>query len=88
MKTTVELPDDLIRAVKVRAATEGRKLKDVMAELVERGLAAPSPPKERRRVRTPLVICAHAAAPGDEMTPDRVAEVLVQQEAGTAAETP
>ena len=31
MKTTVELPDELMRTVKVLAAKEGRMLKDVMA---------------------------------------------------------
>ncbi|MGH8565763.1 MAG: hypothetical protein ACREXW_17400 [Gammaproteobacteria bacterium] len=38
MKTTLELPDDLMRAVKVRAAATERKLKDVVAELIRRGL--------------------------------------------------
>lgn len=38
MKTTLELPDELMRAVKVRAATTDRKLKDVVAEAIARGL--------------------------------------------------
>lgn len=38
MKTTLELPDKLMRAVKIRAAKTDRKLKDVVAELIERGL--------------------------------------------------
>ncbi len=81
MKTTVELPDDLMRAVKIRAATEGRKLKDVMTELVQRGLEqALSGPRKRRRVNVPLVMCAHPALPAEEMTADRVAEILGQQE--------
>lgn len=81
VKTTVELPDELMRAVKIRAASEGRKLKDVMTELVQRGLAAaPSGASERRRISVPLVRCAHPAAPAEEMTPDRVAEILSQQE--------
>jgi plasmid stability protein len=81
MKITVELPDELIRAVKIRAATEGRKLKDVMAELVQRGLAQESQnPANRRRVSVPLVVCAHPAQPAEEMTPERVAEVLSRQE--------
>lgn len=44
MKTTLELPDDLMRAVKVRAASTDRRLRDVVAELIRRGLeAAPQP---------------------------------------------
>lgn len=42
MKTTVELPDKLVREVKLRAVEEGRKLKDVFAELIVRGLEAES----------------------------------------------
>ena len=40
MKTTLELPDALLRRVKVRAAETDRKLKDVVAELIEKGLDA------------------------------------------------
>lgn len=42
MKTTLELPDELMRAVKVRAAATDRKLKDLIAELIERGLESPA----------------------------------------------
>jgi hypothetical protein len=41
MKTTLDLPADLVKAMKLRAVHEGRKLKDVAAELLERGLSAP-----------------------------------------------
>jgi hypothetical protein len=43
MKTTLELPDELMRAIKVRAAATDRKLKDVVAELITRGLQTPPP---------------------------------------------
>jgi hypothetical protein len=84
MKTTLDLPDDLMRAVKMRAVQQNRKLKDTIAELLRRGLTQPSeaPPVARRRVQFPLVQCAHGARPGEEMTPERVAEVLNAEEAG------
>ncbi|HWN43484.1 MAG TPA: hypothetical protein VNW71_14745 [Thermoanaerobaculia bacterium] len=47
MKTTLDLPDELVR----------------------------------RRLKLPLVECAHEARPGDEMAPERVAEVLLDEEA-------
>lgn len=82
MKTTLELPDELMREIKVRAAREDRKLKDLVAELLEEGLAVsgrgPSP--RRHRVTLPLIQSSHPAAPGDELTPERVAEVLLQEE--------
>jgi plasmid stability protein len=84
MKTTLDLPDDLMRAVKIRAVEENRTLKDTIADLFRRGLAQPSgvPPTARQRVRLPLVQCAHEARRGEEMTPERVAEVLTEEEAG------
>lgn len=89
-KTTVELPDELFRAVKLRAVSEGRPLKDTMAELLRRGLdaedapAGSGRPAAPKRVRLPLVRCAHPAPVDEEMSPERVAEVLAEQEAADA----
>jgi plasmid stability protein len=82
MKTTLELPDDLMRAVKIRAVEENKKLKDAVADLLRRGLAQEgSQPKARRRIELPLIECAHEARPVEEMTPERVAQVLLDEEA-------
>jgi len=40
VKTTLELPDDLMRKLRVRAAESDRRLKDVVTELIERGIEA------------------------------------------------
>ena len=40
MKTTLELPDELMRQIKIRAAASDRKLKDTVEELIRRGLQA------------------------------------------------
>ncbi len=39
MKTTLELPDELARRIKIRAAERNQKLKDTIASLLELGLA-------------------------------------------------
>lgn len=44
MKTTVELPDQLMTEVKVLAARERRKLGELMADLVRAGLEAHAGP--------------------------------------------
>jgi hypothetical protein len=81
VKTTLDLPDDLMREVKLRAVNENRRIKDVVAEALRRGLDAPSDGDAvRHRVRLPLVQCAHAATVGQELGPDVVADVLVDQE--------
>lgn len=43
MRTTIELPEDLFRQVKAKAALEGAKLKDLLTRYVENGLRQPSP---------------------------------------------
>jgi hypothetical protein len=48
MKITFDLPPDLVRDVKLQAVHEGRKLKDVAAELLKRGLTT-----DKQDSRTP-----------------------------------
>jgi len=83
MKTTLDLPDDVMRAVKIRAVEDNRRLKDTIADLLRRGLSSGigGPAPVRRRVKLPLVECAHEARAGEEMTPERVANALLDEEA-------
>ena len=41
MKTTLDLPNDLVQEIKLRAVNEGRELKDVAADLLRAALAPP-----------------------------------------------
>ena len=52
MKTTLELPDELMREVKIRAVHEHKKLKDIIAELLRKGIAASRP--SRTRIPKPI----------------------------------
>lgn len=90
MKTTIELPDALMRDVKLRAVYERRKLKEVVADLLRKGLDTPQPRRNSyqesflgrdERTGLPLVQCRHAAAPEQRLTPEAVADLLDQQEA-------
>lgn len=76
MKITFDLPPDLVRAVKLRARREGRKLKDMAADLLQRGLAAPGikptprtskPPIDIMPNGLPVVRCS-ADAPAQHMS--------------------
>ena len=53
MKTTLDLPADLMRAVKIRAVQEEKKLKDAITELIRKGMAAgrKRPPKTPKPVK-------------------------------------
>jgi len=90
MKTTLNLPDALVRRLELRAVRDRRKVNDVAAEILRAALA----PRARRRSEKPAVVikdrktglpviqCRRAAPRGRELTPDRVAEILASQEAG------
>ncbi len=88
MKTTLDLPDALVKQVKLRALRDGRKLKDAVADLLHKGLAvnatsAAAPVVARdKQTGLPLIKCKRAASPQDELTPERVADLLLAQEAG------
>ena len=87
MKTTLDLPDDLVREVKLRALNENQKLKEAVAELLRRGLASGSESpagteksrlRKDRRTGLPVIECRKAAA--REISPKRAAEILLEQE--------
>ena len=87
MKTTLDLPDALVRQVKIRAVRQGRKLKEAVADLLRKGLAADDEAEAElpviakdKKTGLPVIVCNQAAAPEDEMTPERVADILLAQE--------
>lgn len=94
MKTTLELPDDLVKELKLRAIHEGKKLKDAVADTLRAGLAAPRVGgsvnrggkrarvvvKKDRKTGLPVIQCGRAAPRGTELMPRRVAEILAAQE--------
>lgn len=82
MKTTLDLPDNLMREIEMRAVREDRKLNDLIAELLRRGLVAATEPSSAKphRVQLPLIRSGHPAKPGEELTPERVAEILLVEE--------
>jgi plasmid stability protein len=53
MRTTIDIPDDMYRRLRVRAASEGRSAKALILQGVEQILKSQS--RARRRVRLPIV---------------------------------
>jgi hypothetical protein len=92
MKLTLDLPADLVRDLKLRAVRDGRKLKDAAVDILRAGLAArgqaigEDPPRVVKDKKTglPVIQCRRPAPRGQELTPERVAGVLAEQEAGWA----
>ena len=54
VKTMLELPDDLMRRVKLRAVHRRRKLKDEVAQLLEAGMAQAPEPEAPRKPPKPV----------------------------------
>ena len=56
VRTTLDLPDDLFRQVKAKAALEGASLKDMLTRFIENGLRQPprlaGPPSRRSPLPT------------------------------------
>jgi hypothetical protein len=89
MKTTVDLPEALVREIELRAEHKRQPLQHAVEELLWKGLAASaeaSAPLARPIVKThsktglPYIECLHGASAEEEMTPERVADLLLQQE--------
>lgn len=74
MKTTLELPDELMIAVKVRAARESRKLKDVIAEALRQHLGMADVP--RRTLREIKPVSVGAMLVGRDLSEDRLGDML------------
>ncbi len=58
MRTTLDLPDELFRQVKAKAALEGAKLKELLRRYVENGLRQPLQPSSSdssKRSKLPII---------------------------------
>jgi hypothetical protein len=56
MRTTIDMPDALMRAAKARAAERGENLKELVTRAVAHELGLPSAPKRKAgRVTLPLI---------------------------------
>ena len=89
MKITVDLPDALVKEIKLRALYDGQKLKDAIADLLRKGLEAPFAPPEDSdgpgfiidpETRLPLILTRNPATTWEELTPDRMKDILLEQE--------
>jgi hypothetical protein len=72
MRTTIDIPDALMRAAKARAAEHGESLKDLVNRALAHELGLPSVPK-RKTGRVALPLIARDAAPAVLVTNDDIA---------------
>lgn len=90
MRTTIDLPDELFRRAKARAALDGVKLKDLIANYVEHGLKAAVGEEQAARVtarrRSPLPVIPRAAERGTlpALSHDALHAILDEEDAERA----
>jgi hypothetical protein len=70
MRTTIEMPDEVLMRAKVRAARDGISLRHFFIEAVEQRLALPS----RKVRREPPVIGSKAGLPIRDLTSTQIDE--------------
>ena len=81
MRTTLDLPDELFRQVKARAAMEGATLKDLLARYVLSGLRQPDPPAPRLLKRSKLpIIKSRGKQVILNLTPERQAKLEEEED--------
>ena len=84
MRTTIDIPDALGRRVKIRAAQEGRSLKALVTQALERELVAAVTPKVP--AAAPALPVLTSRRPGAlRITPAEISELLVREEAAAYA---
>jgi hypothetical protein len=74
MRTTIDLPSELMHAAKVRAAQRGESLKDLFARAIEHEVRTPARGRPRGRVAFPLI--GRDSEPRVEVTNDDIAAAL------------
>ncbi len=83
MRTTIDLPDELLRQVKAKAALDGLKLKDLITRYVEQGLRGMQQKGPLRRHRSELPVARAATGrPLPALTNGEIQRILDEEEAG------
>ena len=87
MRTTVDLPDQLFRELKVKAALDGLKLKDLLQQYCELGLRldgpSASPAPQPRRSPLPVIVSAAPGVPIPALTNAALAAFEVEEDVAT-----
>jgi hypothetical protein len=78
MRTTIDLSDELLRAAKARAASQGESLKTFLTRAVESALGEPDETRKAGRVRLPLF--GDPAGPKAKLTDADIKRVLEEED--------
>ncbi len=83
MRTTLDLPDETFRQLKAQAALSGIKLKELVAQFIERGLTSSSNKPIPLRERPPLPVAIRRdpnASPTPALTNAQLSAILDEED--------
>lgn len=81
MRTTLVIDDDLYRRAKAKAALEGKSVTSLVEQALRAVVDGRIPAEETKyHARLPLIGGGHPADPAEELTAERVAEILLGQD--------
>lgn len=83
MRTTIDLPDSVLRQAKARAALEGLTLKELITSYVVQGLqqgTGQSEAQPRQRSTPPMIARAATGTPIPALNADELAELEIQED--------
>jgi hypothetical protein len=86
MRTTIDLPDDVLRRAKITAVERGSSLRQLVIDALKRELDEPVPAKRRRMTSPPITLAADSLL--RTLSPDQIkhldAEAQVEAEVARA----
>lgn len=72
MRTTVDIPDETYRELKVKAATEGETVRAIVLRGIRREIEDPAP-QPKKKFEIPVI---HSSRPGTlNLTPEQIDEI-------------
>ena len=83
MRTTIDVPDHILRQAKAAASLQGKSLKTFVTEALEERVAGATGMGSGRRVRFPLV---PSSRPGSvDLSSDDISRILEAEDSGVPA---
>lgn len=79
MRTTLDLPDDLLKRAKIVAVERGATLRELVADALRRELEGSPPPRRRRLTKPPIRLTADS--PLRSMSTDQIKVIAAEDEA-------
>lgn len=79
MRTTIDLPDDILRRAKITAVERGSTLRELVIDALKREMEEPSPTRRRRMTTPPIKLAADS--PLRKLSPDEIKRLDTEAEA-------